>query len=111
MSMVKPKGKFRFQASDAGDVTQYNLYGKQDDGTDLTQENLLMSIPAVNGQVDYEINIADIPGLVGANGENFVFAVASQDSSGNISDFSEKQTVPLDETPPDAPKNFTYSAE
>ena len=116
MALVKPKGKFSWTASAATDVVQYNLYGKQADAdppenTELKPENLLHSITAVPGQTNYEVNLADIPGLVGANGENYVFAIASQDGSGNVSDFSNVAVIPLDETPPDAPTNFTYSPE
>jgi hypothetical protein len=116
MSLIKPKGKFNWQASTAADVVQYNLYGKQADAdppesTVLAPENLLYSIPVVAGQTDYSINLSDIPGLLGANGENFVFSVASQDGSGNVSDFSNVAVIPLDETPPDAPTNFTYTPE
>ncbi len=116
MSFVRPTGKFRWNASLAPDVVQYNIYGKQADAdppsdTQLTLADLKFTIPAVPGQAEYEVNLADIPGLVGANGETYVFAVASQDAAGNISDFSQLAVFPLDATAPDAPGNFTFVAE
>lgn len=114
MSLVKPKGTFKWDRSTAVDVTQYLLFAKVADAgadTQLAQEDLKFTTPAIVDQANYSINLADIPGLLGANGEQWAFAVASQDASGNVSDFSPVQLVTLDETAPDVPPNFTFSAE
>lgn len=114
MSLVKPKGVFKWDKSVATDVVQYNLYAKPADSggnTQMTPEDLKFTVPAVIDQANYSLNLADIPGLLGANGEQWGFAVASQDASGNVSDFSPVQLVTLDETAPDTPPNFTFSAE
>jgi hypothetical protein len=119
MSKIRPLGKLQFSKSAAADVIAYNLYGapvpKKTDGTDDTppvldySANFLGQFPAPDAtQETVVIDLSTVNGLMAADGEDFVFAVASQDAAGNISDMSATVIHPLDETPPDAPTNLVW---
>lgn len=113
--LTKPLGSFTFSAAKNDDgsidasVLQYNIYGKQGDASvTFAPEDLKFAVAAVADQAQYTVNLGDIPGLLGANGENYAFAVAAQDHAGNVADFSNVQSFPLDEKAPNAISDFTY---
>ena len=113
--LTRPLGSFTFSASKTDDgaidtsVTEYGIYGKQGDASvTFAAEDLKFSVPAVADQETYTVNLADIPGLLGANGENYAFAVAAKDGAGNVADFSNVQSFPLDEKAPNAISDFLY---
>ncbi len=115
MSQQRPNGRFTWNASTATDVIQYNIYAKLADtdppeNTVLSQTDLAYSLPAIEGQATYTVDLDSIHGLDGANGAQFVFAAAAEDGAHNISDFSNVQVVAIDNSPPDAPTGFTYAA-
>jgi len=91
------------------DVVQYNIYGlpataTPPESTPIDLSNLLTFVPVVTGQAHYTLDLATIPGLLAANGEPYIFAVAAQDGAGNISDFSNVTVITLDETPRTRPQ-------
>jgi len=117
MSLIRPKGKFTFSAAKLDDgttidpsVVSYNFYGAPS-APDFVPEDLKFSVPAVTDQATYEIDLADVPGLLGANGETYMFAVAAVDGAGNVADYSNRAEFPLDEKAPNAIADFAYTAE
>lgn len=115
MSLARPNGRFDFDASVATDVLKYVLLAKQaadpqEDTQFVYPDDVKMDIAVVVGQAHYTVQLADVPGLLAANGENYAFTVATVDSAGNVSDFAPTQFVAVDETPPGPPQNFTFTA-
>lgn len=114
---TKPLGMFTFSAAKNDDgsidnsVAQYNLYGKPgDENTVFDLTDLKYSMEAVADQPTYSVDLGLIPGLLGSNGENYAFAVAAQDHAGNVGDFSNVQSFPLDEKAPNRITDFAYVA-
>lgn len=115
--LTRPLGIFTFSAARNDDgsidnsVGQYNLYGKPgDENASFDPTDLKYSIEAVADQPTYSVDLGLIPGLLATNGENYAFAVAAQDRAGNIADFSNVQSFPLDEKAPNRITDFAYVA-
>lgn len=101
MSQIKSK-KFAFDdpAVDADKVKSFNIYYVKDGTVNYTSPKI--SIPAVPGQITYEV---DIPAQVPIGEGQYELGASAVDESGNESDITVLDSF-FDFTAPAAPLNL-----
>lgn len=109
---VTPIGSLRFDASTSAGVVAYRIYHSNDpnafdDPNGFYDSVPFFSVPAVEDQEEYAVDLAQIPGAPFAAPGTYYFAAVAESAGGNLSDPTPAVAVVVEEAPL-PPTNLRY---